>query len=148
MKFATAAIGLVLAPLVSAQSYNYRAPYPAPTQLCTAAGDRIQFSSGYSAVNNGSCCPGLVSGTVAGEWGKICLAPGGDAPASKSCYKAGERHQGAYGFPAVKQMPCCEGTKSTTVYGQWGKFCIASGGQTPTTDKCYKTGERNQAASG
>lgn len=42
---------------------------------------------------------------------------------TQTCYKPGERSQGADGYEQVSYKPCCDGRAPVDKIGQWGKFC-------------------------
>lgn len=119
---------------------------------CYGPGERNQGASGYPAVPYKQCCDGQRSVEKPGDWGKFCPLTGTNGAGSEdTCYKPGEKNQGASGFPAVEYKPCCDGQSSVERAGEWGRFCPGAGtggGVGTGDDTCYAAGERNQGASG
>lgn len=64
-----------------------------------------------------------------------------------SCYAAGERSEGAAGFPAMEYKPCCDGQSAVGRDGDWGKFCPGGdaggggGGTCASLDTCGSDGD-------
>lgn len=79
-----------------------------------------------------------------------------------TCRAPGDRCAGAYGYPKVPWIPCCDGSCSESKYGQWGSFCsgihelASSGTDAPSRspideyvqETCYPEQHRCQRASG
>lgn len=129
---------------------------------CRAPGERASGAPGRPPVEwyPGGCCDGGTPAARDGDWGQFCPGKtgGGDTGpgdgGKKTCYKDGERNQGAAGYPAVTYLRCCSGKQAVAKDDDWGLFCVGGGEpikppvKPPVKQDCYDAGERNQGAPG
>lgn len=113
---------------------------PAPAPSCYPRGERSQGAPGQPEIPWRRCCEdGDVPAPREGTWGLFCTARaeipekacvGAACGKPTPCYATGERAIGELGRPQVMFRPCCLKTDVVaSVAGQWGKFCVAPGGE-------------------
>lgn len=97
---------------------------PAPIEPVVGSGKiRCAGAPGYPYVEYVYCGPDKKCAKSPKDgWGSFCLPK-----TAADCVKAGDRNEGAAGYPNVPYLPCCSGKDNVPVENQWGRFCPADG---------------------